>query len=110
MSYALPPGSAAMLWRALGRETFSEHPGCLHCVEPGTGSTDMPWALSSKSASVTRAKECGANLATWDPELQVQRACSATSDSELAATLSKRAGDAKIGGPQYVDQFISHEE
>eukprot|EP00959_Pyramimonas_sp_CCMP1952_P029124 610780-Pyramimonas_sp.AAC.1 len=58
VNFTLPPGSAAILRKAPGCEDFDEMTECLHCIKPGTGCKNAPWALFMKLAQVTRSPEC----------------------------------------------------
>ena len=46
--FTLSPGSAAMLRRIPGYETYDERYECLRCLKPGTGTKEAPRAFSLK--------------------------------------------------------------
>eukprot|EP00959_Pyramimonas_sp_CCMP1952_P125731 2629287-Pyramimonas_sp.AAC.1 len=76
VTFALPPGSAAVLRQVPGYESLGERAECLRCIEPGTGCKDAPRAFSMKLAQFTRSPECSVKPTRWDSELEVEHVTS----------------------------------
>jgi len=71
--FKLPPGSAAILRKIPGFETFDESIHCLQCIKPGTGTKDAPRAFSLKLRKTTQSPKIGLKPTSFDPELEYKK-------------------------------------
>jgi len=71
--FRLPPGSASLLRKFPGFETYDETIHCLQCIKPGTGTKDAPRAFSLKLRQATQSLRIGLMPTAFDPEFEFKK-------------------------------------
>ena len=100
--FSLPPGSAALLRKIPGFETFDERYECLRALKPGTGTKGAPRAFSLKLQRITQGAQCRMRSTTNDRELETRH-----DSGVLTAMAAKHVDDIKLGGqPRVIKEII----